>query len=158
MWTVKYKSSSKCRRRYLSRASKQEDISWFHMRLAGYYFKSFLGWPKATGSAQHGQGRSLSGNLSQPVSTADCSLGQGSSSTVHCIQVGVAQVQLAANQNDGRPGTEVLDLREPHSADMAQGVGIGQREAQHHYIGPVSWELREKNGWCVECNLNYYHK
>lgn len=74
----------------------------------------------------------------QHVSTAHDSLGQGSPSTVHCIQVGVAQVQLAANQNDGRPGTKVLDLREPHSADMAQGVGIGQREAQHHDIGPAS--------------------
>lgn len=82
----------------------------------------------------------------QIVSAADYSLGQGSSSTVHCIQVGVAQVQLAANQNDGRPGTEVLDLREPHSADMAQGVRIGQREAQHHYIGPTSWRIEKKKG------------
>lgn len=79
----------------------------------------------------------------QRVSTADGSLGQGSPSAVHCIQVGVAQVQLAANQNDGRPGTKVLDLREPHGADMAQGVGIGQREAQHHYIGPGGGELKD---------------
>lgn len=65
------------------------------------------------------------------------SLGKGSSRTVYGIQVGVAQIQLAANQDDGRPGTEVLDLREPHGADVAQGVGISQREAKHHYVRPA---------------------
>ena len=30
----------------------------------------------------------------------------------------------------------MLDLRKPHGADMAQGVGIGQGEAQHHHVRP----------------------
>lgn len=65
------------------------------------------------------------------------SLGKWSPRTVNRIQVGVAQIQLAADQDDGRPRTEVLDLLEPHGADVAQGVGVCQREAQHHDIGPT---------------------
>ncbi len=31
----------------------------------------------------------------------------------------------------------MLDLWEPHGAYMAQGVGISQREAKHHYVRPT---------------------
>lgn len=78
------------------------------------------------------------------------SLGQGSSSAVNCIQVGVAQIQLAANQNDGCPGTKVLDLRKPHGAYMAQGIGISQREAEHHHIRPARG-INERDGMFVCC-------
>lgn len=71
------------------------------------------------------------------------SLGQGSPCTINRFQVSIAQIQLAANQDDGCPGTEVLDLREPHGADVAQGIGISQREAKHHYIRPGERELTE---------------
>lgn len=72
------------------------------------------------------------------------SLGQGSSCTVNCIKVGIAQIQLAANQNDGCSGTKVLDLWEPHGAYVAQGIGISQREAKHHYVRSTGKGGREK--------------
>lgn len=65
-------------------------------------------------------------NAAMVQTLSKVSLGQGSSCTVNCIQVGIAQIQLAADQDDWGPGTEVLDLREPHGADVAQGIGIGQ--------------------------------
>lgn len=61
-------------------------------------------------------------------------LGQGPASPVNSIQISVAQVQLAAHQDDRGAGAEVLNLREPHGADMPQRVRIGQREAQHYHI------------------------
>lgn len=38
----------------------------------------------------------------------------------------------------------MLDLREPHGADMAQGIGISQREAQNHDIRPRGEETAIK--------------
>lgn len=39
----------------------------------------------------------------------------------------------------------MLDLREPHGADVAQGIGISQREAKHHYIRPKRVERKNKS-------------
>lgn len=61
-------------------------------------------------------------------------LGQRPASPVNSIQVSIAQVQLAAHQDDRGAGAEVLNLRAPHGANMAQRVRIGQREAQHYHI------------------------
>jgi len=61
--------------------------------------------------------------------------GQGTPCPVDGLQVGVAQVQLAAHQDDGRTGTEVFDLRVPHGLHMVQGVGVGDGEAQNHDVG-----------------------
>lgn len=61
-------------------------------------------------------------------------LGQRPASPVNSVQISIAEVQLAAHQDDRCAGAEVLNLREPHGANMAQGVWIGQREAQHYHI------------------------
>lgn len=63
--------------------------------------------------------------------------GQGSPCPIDGLQVGVAQVELAAHQDDGRAGTEVLDLWVPHGLHMVQGVGVGDGEAQNHNVGPA---------------------
>lgn len=38
----------------------------------------------------------------------------------------------------------MLDLRKPHGAYVAQGIGISQREAKHHYVRPTGNGGREK--------------
>lgn len=40
----------------------------------------------------------------------------------------------------------MFDLREPHGAYMAQGIGVSQREAQHHYIRPREGETVFRSG------------
>lgn len=46
----------------------------------------------------------------------------------------------------------MLDLRKPHGAYMAQGIGISQREAKHHYIRPTGEGGREKVS--ISCTYN----
>lgn len=52
----------------------------------------------------------------------------------------------------------MLDLRKPHGANVAQGIGISQREAQHHNIRPTE---KDKNVvylifLCVHMNLGLW--
>lgn len=61
---------------------------------------------------------------------------QGPPGPVDSLQVGVAQVQLAAHQDDRCPGAEVLDLWVPHGLDMVKGIRVGDGEAQNHHVGP----------------------
>lgn len=46
----------------------------------------------------------------------------------------------------------MLDLWEPHGANMAQGIGISQREAKHHDIRPTREEGENKIS--VLCTYN----
>lgn len=44
----------------------------------------------------------------------------------------------------------MLDLRKPHGANMAQGVGISQREAEYHYIRPTGKDEKEHTSFYVQ--------
>lgn len=44
--------------------------------------------------------------------------------SVHCFEVSVSQVQLAAHKDDWRSGAEVFDFRVPHSPHMVQRVWV----------------------------------
>lgn len=48
----------------------------------------------------------------------------------------------------------MLDLREPHGAYMAQGIGISQREAKHHYVRPEGKEGKEEKSLNFLCIYN----
>lgn len=59
---------------------------------------------------------------------------QGSPGPIDSLQVGIAQVQLAAHQDDRCSGAEVLDFRVPHGLDVVEGIGVGDGEAQNYHI------------------------
>ena len=67
---------------------------------------------------------------------------QGSPGPIDSLQVGVAQVQLAAHQDDRCSGAEVLDFWVPHGLDMVEGVGVGNGEAQNHHVGSGGGRVR----------------
>ena len=67
---------------------------------------------------------------------------QGSPSPVDSLQVSVAQVQLAAHQDDRCSGAEVLDFWVPHGLDMVEGIGVGNGEAQNHHIRSAGGKVR----------------
>lgn len=55
-------------------------------------------------------------------------------SSIHCLYVCVAQVQLAPHQNNRSARAEVLDFWVPHGFDMKEGVRVCYGEAQDHHI------------------------
>lgn len=50
--------------------------------------------------------------------------GQWAPCSVHCLEVGVSQVQLAAHKDDRSSGAEVFDFRVPHGPHMVQRVWV----------------------------------
>lgn len=73
---------------------------------------------------------------------------QGPPGPVDSLQVSIAQVQLAAHQDNRCPGAEMLDFWVPHGLDMMKGIWIGNREAQNHHIrSGDEREVMDRGSW-----------
>lgn len=93
--------------------------------------------------------------MSFPSSWAPVPLpSQRSSGPVNSFQVSIAQVQLAAHQNNRSSGAEMLDFWVPHGLDMVEGIRVGNGETQNHHIGSVGWEKSYRYRKLMVVNLS----